>query len=172
LPLFAELTILVRLNADSAFIIALANSLLSGTESEVVPLLSKPGATDPLTCPDAGDYYSWKGMATSAQYYVNPKGVPVEKGCQWGDGSEPIGNWAPINLGVGKKDGATWISIFQNKPTTLEKLNFKIEIKGDNLSGACRYENGMFYSLTGSNADGCTVCSSAGLLIPLPSQLY
>lgn len=96
-------------------------------------------------------------MATSAQYYVNPKGVSIQEGCQWGDGSRPIGNFAPINLGVGKKDGATFISIFQNKPTTNAKLDFKIEIKGDNLSGKCRYENGLFYGATGSNSDGCTV---------------
>ncbi|EEP81507.1 conserved hypothetical protein [Uncinocarpus reesii 1704] len=133
-----------------------------GTESETVPLLSKPGSTDPLTCPDSSLYYKWLGKHTSAQYYVNPKGIGIKEACQWGDGSKPIGNFAPINLGVGKRDGATWISIFQNKPTTNVKLDFKIEIKGDNLSGACRYENGLFYSLTGSNPDGCTVQVMSG----------
>lgn len=109
-----------------------------------------------MTCPDASSYYTWQGKSTSAQYYVNPKGYGIEKACQWGDGSLPIGNWAPINIGVGKKDGV-WLSIFQNKPTTTEKLDFNIRIEGDNLSGSCKYEDGTFYSLTGSNEDGCTV---------------
>lgn len=133
-----------------------------GTESEVVPLSATPGSKNPLTCPDAAEYYTWKGQATSAQYYVNPKGVPTEEACQWGDGSRNIGNWAPVNIGTGKKDGATWISIFQNKPTTYEDLDFNIKIVGDNLSGACKYENGMYVSLTGSNKDGCTVQVMSG----------
>ncbi|WEW57138.1 Sperm-associated antigen 4 protein [Emydomyces testavorans] len=133
-----------------------------GTESETIPLLAQPGSTEPLTCPDANSYYKWQNKATSAQYYVNPKGIGIQEACQWGDGKKPIGNWAPINLGVGKKDGATWISLAQNKPTTNEKLDFKIEIKGDNLSGSCRYENGLFYSATGSNSDGCTVQVMSG----------
>ncbi|PGH36693.1 hypothetical protein GX50_00353 [[Emmonsia] crescens] len=138
-------------------VVAVCRTDYPGTESETIPLSATPGSTNELTCPDAGSYYTWKQMATSAQYYVNPKGVSIQEGCQWGDGSRPIGNFAPINLGVGKKDGATFISIFQNKPTTNAKLDFKIEIKGDNLSGKCRYENGLFYGATGSNSDGCTV---------------
>ena len=122
-----------------------------------IPLDAAPGTTSPLTCPDANNYYTWQGKPTSAEYYINPPGVSVEEGCVWGDGSSPIGNWAPVNLGVGKKDGAVWISILANKPTTHEKLDFTIEIKGDNLGGACKYQNGQFHSLTGSNEDGCTV---------------
>ncbi|KAL1954544.1 hypothetical protein VTO42DRAFT_1054 [Malbranchea cinnamomea] len=133
-----------------------------GTESEVVPLSADPGSVNPLTCPDAAEYYRWKGMDTSAQYYVNPKGVPTEEACQWGDGSRNIGNWAPVNLGVGRKDGATWISIFHNKPTTDADLDFNIKIVGDNLSGSCKYENGVYISETGSNKDGCTVQVMSG----------
>jgi len=50
-----------------------------------------------------------------------------------------------------------WLSIFQNKPTTNAKLDFNVKIEGDDLSGSCKYENGMFYSDTGANSDGCTV---------------
>lgn len=80
-------------------------------------------------------------------------------GCQWGDGSQPVGNWAPINLGVGQVNGK-WLSIFQNSPTTNKKLDFNVKITGDNLSGDCRYENGKFYSDTTSNDSGCTVRST------------
>lgn len=111
---------------------------------------------EPLTCPDGSQYFKWEGKTTSAQYYVNPKGVPTEKACQWGDATKAIGNWAPVNLGVGQNNGK-WLSIFQNSPTTLKKLDFNIKIKGDNLSGACRYENGKYYSETTSNESGCTV---------------
>lgn len=109
-----------------------------------------------MTCPNGATYYNWEGKTTSAQYYVNPAGVSVEKGCQWGDGTGNTGNRAPINLGVGENNGK-WLSIFQNSPTTNAKLDFNIKIEGDNLSGSCKYENGQFISETGSNSDGCTV---------------
>ncbi|EEH35852.1 SUN domain protein (Uth1) [Paracoccidioides lutzii Pb01] len=144
-------------------VVAVCRTDYPGTESETIPLSSNPGSTLELTCPDAGSYYKWKGMDTSAQYYVNPKGVSIQEGCQWGDGSKPTGNWAPVNLGVGRKNGAVWISIFQNKPTTNKKLNFKVEIVGDNLGGKCKYENGMYHGATGSNEDGCTVQVMSGM---------
>lgn len=128
----------------------------SGTESETIPVSVLANELQPLACPNGETYFHWQGKGTSAQYYVNPKGVSAEKACQWGDGSQPIGNWAPINIGVGQKDGY-WLSIFQNKPTTNEKLDYNIRIEGDNLSGACKYENGLFHDLNGSNEDGCTV---------------
>ncbi|EEQ87523.1 hypothetical protein RJZ56_001440 [Blastomyces dermatitidis] len=143
-------------------VVAVCRTDYPGTESETVPLSATPGSTQPLTCPDAGSYYVWENKPTSAQYYVNPKGVSIQEGCQWGDGSRPIGNFAPINLGVGKRDGATFISIFQNKPTTNAKLDFKIEIQGSDLGGKCKYENGLFWDANGSNEDGCTVNVRSG----------
>ncbi|KAK2806653.1 hypothetical protein FQN51_006619 [Onygenales sp. PD_10] len=137
--------------------VAVCRTDYPGTESETVPLDALPGSTSPLTCPDASNYYSWQNKATSAQYYVNPKGTSVKEGCQWGDGSKPIGNFAPLNLGVGKRDGAIFISIFQNQPTTDAKLDFNIEIKGDNLGGSCKYENGVYYGSNGPDPKGCTV---------------
>jgi hypothetical protein len=110
-----------------------------------------------LTCPDGTKYFRWGGKTTSAQYYVNNAGVSTQEGCQWGDGSQPIGNWAPINLGVGENNGK-WLSIFQNSPTTNAKLNFNIKIQGSGqMSGSCKYENGQFISESGSNTSGCTV---------------
>lgn len=128
-----------------------------GSEGETIPLLVKGGETQPLTCPDASKYYVWQNKPTSAQYYVNNKGVGVEKACQWGDPSHPSGNFAPLNIGVGKRDGKTFISLLQNAPTTTAKLDFKIEIKGSNLGGECRYENGKYWDRNGSNDKGCTV---------------
>ncbi|GAD97295.1 SUN domain protein (Uth1), putative [Paecilomyces variotii No. 5] len=136
--------------------IAICRTDYPGTESETIPVSVLANELQPLTCPNGETYFHWQGKDTSAQYYVNPKGVSAEEACQWGDGSKPIGNWAPINIGVGQK-GGYWLSIFQNKPTTNQKLDYNIRIEGDNLSGACKYENGMFYDLNGSNEDGCTV---------------
>ncbi|KAJ5562345.1 hypothetical protein N7535_003203 [Penicillium sp. DV-2018c] len=144
--------------------VAVCRTDYPGTESETVPLAASPGVTHDLTCPDGDSYFFWEGKATSAQYYVNPKGVSVEKGCQWGDGSEPIGNWAPINLGVGYTKNGKFLSIFPNAPTTDEPLDFNIKLEGDNLSDECRYENGKFYDSKGpiQGNSGCTVGVTSG----------
>ncbi|KAE8136529.1 hypothetical protein BDV38DRAFT_284012 [Aspergillus pseudotamarii] len=136
--------------------IAICRTDYPGTEAETIPLALGDNELQPLTCPNGNKYFKWQGKVTSAQYYVNPKGTSTEEGCQWGDGSKPIGNWAPINLGVGENNGK-WLSIFQNSPTTTVKLNFNIKIQGDNLSGSCKYENGKFISEAGTNDSGCTV---------------
>ena len=138
-----------------------------GTEGQTIPLQLDAGSTSNLTCPDAAHYYNWQGKSTSAQYYVNPKGVSSEAGCQWGSPGGNIGNFAPLNLGVGYSNGAAWLSIFQNLPTTDAKLDFSIEVVGsdggyDNLVGRCKYENGQFcsgenYSQRSSDGKGCTV---------------
>lgn len=140
--------------------VAVCRTDYPGTESETIPLHSTPGSERPLTCPNGAEYFKWQGKTTSAQYYVNNKGVPVEKGCQWGDGSEPIGNWAPMNLGVGYSAGSTWLSMFKNVPTTDADLNFKIKLVGDDLSDNCMYDGaGNFYNNAGkiTNGNGCTV---------------
>ncbi|KAJ5317378.1 hypothetical protein PENANT_c034G06463 [Penicillium antarcticum] len=144
--------------------VAVCRTDYPGTESETVPLSAASGATHPLTCPDGDTYFNWEGKATSAQYYVNPKGVSTEKGCQWGDGSEPIGNWAPLNLGVGYTSSGKFLSIFPNTPTTTKKLDFNVKLVGDNLSDECRYEGGTFYDSNGaiSGNSGCTVGVTSG----------
>ncbi|EOD50407.1 putative sun domain protein [Neofusicoccum parvum UCRNP2] len=137
-----------------------------GTEAMVIPIDTQPGGEYPLTCPDQNSYYQWQGKATSGQYYVNPLGVAVEDACIWSNGDKPVGNWAPVNLGVGYSNGAAWLSIFQNKPTTYEKLDFNIEITGDNMSGKCKYIVGKGFcsgsSYDSCNDDGCTVSVSSG----------
>ncbi|KAK6437463.1 Sperm-associated antigen 4 protein [Oleoguttula sp. CCFEE 5521] len=134
-----------------------------GTEGETVPLDTQPGQSYPLTCPDADRYYNWKGGKTSAQYYVNPAGVSVSDACQWGSPGSPWGNYAPLNLGVGYSGGRAWLSIFQNAPTTDAKLDFSVEIVGDNVSGKCKYSNGQYCGDAGcSSSTGCTVSVASG----------
>ena len=85
-----------------------------GTENMDVPTYSTPGSTLPLTNPDGGSYYQWQGKTTSAQYYVNPQGTPLEDGCRWGAPNGGLGNWSPMIFGVGYTDGKSWLSISQN----------------------------------------------------------
>jgi hypothetical protein len=143
-----------------------------GTESETIPLDSQPGSTLPVTCPDAGSYYTWGGAATSAQYYINPSGISIQDACTWGSAGSNKGNWAPVNMGVGKKNGATWISLFQNAPTnTNGKLDFSIKITG-HISGECCYSNGQFTGSGGTNTQGCTVSDQCTQLVLADANLY
>lgn len=129
----------------------------SGTESETVPTEVQPGQTIVLANPDENTYYQWQNKPTSAQYYINAKGVPASTACQWGTAGNPWGNFAPINLGVGYSNGITYASIFPNKPTTDAVLDFNVKFTGD-ISIQCKYENGQFYDNAGVNPGGCTVC--------------
>lgn len=146
--------------------VAVCRTDYPGTESETVPVNAEAGSSANLTCPDAANYYKWQGGSTSAQYYVNPAGVSVEDACQWGSSANPWGNYAPMNLGVGYSNGAAWLSIFQNSPTTDAKLEFTVEITGDGISGTCKYQNGQYCG--GANFDecsettGCTVSLTSG----------
>ncbi|KAM0719556.1 hypothetical protein Q7P37_003686 [Cladosporium fusiforme] len=143
--------------------VAVCRTDYPGTEGETVPLNTLPGKTYPLTCPDADNYYNWQGGKTSAQYYVNPAGVAMKDACQWGSDANPWGNFAPMNLGVGYSNGRAWLSIFQNAPTTDAKLDFTVEIKGDDMSGSCKYSNGQYCGDTGcSSTIGCTVSVASG----------
>lgn len=129
-----------------------------GYESETIPLVSTAGSTKQLTCPDASQYYTWKGSETSAQYYVNPKGATEAEACVWGSSGTDLGNWAPVNLGVGMDTlGVTYISLIPNSPTNPDGvLDFTITIKGD-TSGTCYYSDGKYYDDDGENSSGCTV---------------
>lgn len=164
IPGAEKVTVLVRNEMSENA--AVCRTDYPGTESETVPLNAQPGTTTNLTCPDAEKYYKWGGSFTSAQYYVNPAGVAVEDACQWGSSANPWGNYAPLNLGVGYSNGAAWLSIFQNAPTTDAKLDFTVTIEGDNVSGTCRYSNGQYCSGKNygscSSTTGCTVSLSSG----------
>lgn len=160
-----EVTVLIENNLSSN--VAVCRTDYPGTEGETVPLNAQSGTTSNLTCPDASNYYNWEGAHTSAQYYVNPAGVSVQDACQWGSSSNPWGNYAPLNLGVGYSDGAAWLSIFQNAPTTSAQLDFTVEIQGDGMAGSCRYSNGQYCG--GANYDQCS--STTGCTVSIQSNL-
>jgi hypothetical protein len=135
-----------------------------GTEGETIPLNVGPGDTLPVTNPDANNYYIWEGAFTSAQYYINPSGTPVAEACVWGSAGGNVGNWAPVNMGVGQgSTGETFISLFPNAPTNPDgELDFDITITGG-VSGDCEYKmnsagTGRTYWSNGvESATGCTV---------------
>jgi hypothetical protein len=136
--------------------VAVCGTDYPASENMVVPLQATPGGTFPLTNPDSATYYVWEGKPTTAQYYVNPAGVSVEDGCRWVNPNLPTssGNWAPNNIGVGKDaTGTTYISIFNNSPTSSAILDFNVRITGD-VSIECTLENGVYSNGPGN---GCTV---------------
>jgi hypothetical protein len=131
-----------------------------GDESMVIPACANPGQSIPICNPEESDYYVWDGKSTSAQYYVNKKGYSAADACLWNSPLDPqgAGNWAPVILGVGKtNDGTTWLSIFQNAPTSTALLDFNIEITGD-VNSKCSYIGGVW---TGGSS-GCTTALPAG----------
>jgi hypothetical protein len=136
--------------------VAVCRTDYPGSEAMVIPLAATPGGTFPLTNPDSNTYYVWDGKPTTAQYYVNPAGLSVENACVWNSPTNPLsaGNWSPINIGTGQDaSGTTFLSIFDNKPTSSATLDFNIRIHGD-VSIECAYENGAY---TSGGGNGCTV---------------
>ncbi|KAK4199591.1 putative septation protein SUN4 precursor [Triangularia verruculosa] len=125
-----------------------------GNENMIIPVDTQPGQTYPLTNPDSKTYYMWQGKPTTAQYYVNNAGVPVQEACKWKSDKYPdsAGNWSPTNIGVGKSlTGETFLSVFPNLPTSHAVLNFDIRVEGD-ISGICWLKAGTY-----SAKNGCTV---------------
>ncbi|KAF7867413.1 hypothetical protein EAF04_005496 [Stromatinia cepivora] len=153
----------VKVENKLSSIVAVCRTDYPGLEAETVPLSTSPGQTYELTCPDASEYYSWEGLPTSAQYYINPQGTSTSEACVWGTPGGNVGNWAPVNAGVGKDaSGNTWLSIIPNTPTnTYGILNFTISIEGD-VSGKCSYSSGTYYNNGVVSSTGCTVSVTPG----------
>ncbi|KND90401.1 Secreted beta-glucosidase sun1 [Tolypocladium ophioglossoides CBS 100239] len=150
----------VTIKNDLSEVVSTCRTDYPGTESMVIPTIAQPGQEIILTNPVQDAYYVWNGLSTSAQYYVNKKGLGAKDACVWNSPSDPTGagNWSPIIVGVGKaKDGITYISIFPNLPTSNAQLDFNIEIKGD-INSKCSYINGQWSG--GSN--GCTTGMQSG----------
>ena len=63
-----------------------------------------------------------------------------------------------MNLGLGQ-NGDIYMSLFLNSPTTNAKLDFNVRVDGNDLSGVCKYEGGVYYDSNGPNSHGCTVSS-------------
>ena len=100
-----------------------------------MPLDTQGGSTNPLTCPEANNYYLHEGSFTSAQYYVNPSGTLISDACQWSTNGTDVGNFAPSYVGAGTdENGKTWLSITstqQQNPANYQPLDFSIELQGD-----------------------------------------
>ena len=113
-----------------------------------MPLNVQTSQSSPLTCPDASAYYKHLGMATSAEYYVNMKGVAVNNACTWGSDGTSEGNWAPVVFGVGKDTyGSTWLSIqttVQNNPSSYKDLDYTVELQGNFGGSQCFYTKGRY----------------------------
>ena len=144
---------------------------------------TQPGATSPLTCPDESTYYQHEGSPTSAQYYINPKGVAVDEACQWSTNGTNVGNFAPSYLGAGTDaQGNSWLAITstqQQNPANYQNLDFTIELKGD-FGGdtACFHvvKNGIaYYCKKGTpssfNPSDCEVYKKCTVCIPRSRRL-
>lgn len=139
--------------------VAVCRTDYPGSESMVLPLWTEPGSTYALTNIESSVYYTWQGKSTTLQYYINPKGVALKNACVWDSTTNPdsAGNWAPINMGVGESDdGITYLSLFNNAPTSTATLDFDVIISGD-IQGECWYKSGSYPSGT-----GCTVAITKG----------
>ena len=146
--------------------VAICRTDYPGTEDETVPLNTQPKTINELTCPDSSTYFKHDGSPTTAQYYVNKKGVPLPDACSWNKDGSSKGNWAPTYFGVGQDlSGKTFLSIAstkQNNPVKYSPLDFVAEITGGGLSGKCRVKDGQYCSgetYNECNGSGCTVSS-------------
>ena len=141
--------------------VAICRTDYPGTENMDIPTYVAAGASMPLTVVNQDTYYQWRGMKTSAQYYVNNAGVSVQDGCIWGTQGSGVGNWAPLNFGAGYTNGISYLSLIPN-PNNRDPLNFNVKIVADGdgsvVNGECVYENGSY---TGGS-DGCTVAVTSG----------
>jgi len=144
----------VSIQNDLDEVVATCRTCYPGTEAMVIPFTANPGESVELTNPLQSEFM-WDGLPTSAQYYVNKAGYATEDACVWNSPIDPegAGNWSPAIIGVGKaEDGITYLSIFQNLPTSTAKLNFNVEITGD-ITSECSYVDGKW---SGGGKDGCT----------------
>ncbi|KUI60043.1 Secreted beta-glucosidase sun1 [Cytospora mali] len=146
--------------------VSFCKTLYPGTESMVIPTVVESGATAELYNPFQNLSYSWEGSSTSAQYYVNLKGLGEDIACVWDSPdpySESAGNWAGVNLGTSVDDnGVTYLSIFHNTPTSDAALDFNIKLSGD-ISSDCTYDYSS-NSFSPSNGNGCTVSTTGGTI--------
>ena len=141
--------------------VAICRTDYPGTENMVIPTVVNAGGKNYLTTVYQETYYQWQGKPTSAQYYVNNAGVLYQDGCIWSDAGSGVGNWAPLNFGAGYAAGVSYLSLIPN-PNNRDALNFNVKIvaeDGADVSGECKYENGVY---NGLGKDGCTVGVRSG----------
>ena len=141
--------------------VAICRTDYPGTENMDIPTYVQAGQTLPLTVVNQDTYYTWRGMKTSAQYYVNNAGVPLDEGCIWNVAGSGKGNWAPLNFGAGYTNGVSYLSLIPN-PNNRSPMNYNVKIvaydENSVINGECVYENGSF----SGGEDGCTVAVTSG----------
>ncbi|KAG5944818.1 hypothetical protein E4U59_006828 [Claviceps monticola] len=150
----------VTIKNDLDEVVSACRTDYPGTENMVIPAVAQAGETIEVTNPVQNAYYIWDGKPTSAQYYINKKGLDAAQSCRWNCASDPLGcgNWAPLVLGVGQaEDGVTFLSIFQNLPTSTALLDFNVEITGD-VNSKCAFKNGQWIG----GSSGCTTGMKKG----------
>lgn len=149
----------VQINNKLSDKVTFCKTLYPGTESMVIPTVVESGSTAELYNPYQNMSYSWEGASTSAQYYINLKGLSEDIACVWDSPdpySENAGNWAGLNLGTSvDDDGVTFLSIFHNTPTSDAPLDYNIKLSGD-ITSDCSYDYSS-NSFSPSNGNGCTV---------------
>lgn len=141
--------------------VAICRTDYPGTENMVIPTVATAGGSVVLTTVDQDNYYNWKGLKTSAQYYVNNAGIDWTEGCAWGSAGSGLGNWAPLNFGAGYTGGIAYLSLIPN-PNNLDAANFNVKIVADGsgvVNGNCVYADGTY---NGDGTDGCTAAVSSG----------
>lgn len=130
--------------------VAVCRTDYPGTEGEYIPATHDFSEESyDLTCPNSDEYYLWGNKKTTAQYYVNPAGTAKRNACTWNKSGSGIGNWAPVNLGVGQSEGRKWLGIMSNFPSNPDQvpLGFKIRIEGPGIQGhnTCSYSDETGY---------------------------
>lgn len=169
-----NMTVKVQNNLSQS--VSICRTDYPGTESMTIPLTVGPGVTAELANPKQGGYYFWDGKPTSAQYYINNKGVSEKEACTWGDRTKTSGNWAPLNFGTSWDDvvmNMGFSSLSQNIPTTKANLDFTVMFTGDGIQNKCRYDPIHKYCQGPSNDysqcgdTGCTASVKAGSTLTL-----
>lgn len=137
--------------------VAFCQTVLPGNEEMLIPTNVGSGSSQTLAVPGP-DYFA----GTAAHYYVNPPGVSVSDGCQWGSDSKPYGNWSPYVAGANQQsDGSTfakigWNPIYLDSGFKNTKPSFGIKITCDDESNC----SGLPCSIDPSKNDVNSVSSS------------
>ncbi|KAJ2906088.1 hypothetical protein MKZ38_003125 [Zalerion maritima] len=133
-----------------------------GTEAMLIPIAVEPGTTHDVTNPSQTEYL-WKGMKTSAQYYLNNPGLTRDQACTWDSDESNIasaGDKAPTNFGTGIDGGTTYFSIFPNAAVSTATLEYNVQISVDGEE-TCTLVDGVY----STSSSGCTGASSGGDIV-------
>ena len=146
----------VQLDSNINKVISICNTDYPATESETVPTRVAPNGSAKLAITDSGTYFKHgpNHDMTSAEYYLNPAGYDVEEACQWdSNNGQGIGNWAPVNLGLGTDStgNMAYIGLFSAEqvlhdpasPGKPMNLNYNVKVNAGGQTCEYRVENGQ-----------------------------